>query len=67
MSEEWQPLETAPKDGRAILGFIPGWFAICGTWFQDGQWWMAAGQDGRMGCPPPTHWMPLPEPPRPVP
>lgn len=58
---EWQPIETAPRDGTRILVFYPvldGHIFTAGfefgTW-QSGIW------DGRREQP--THWMPLPEPP----
>lgn len=64
---EWQPIETAPKDGSAILiGGIGGvdrarwgWEApwIDG-WWTDGHRSDAEGPDFT-----PTHWQPLPAPP----
>lgn len=63
MKPEWQPISTAPKDGRVILGFWSmeyvetitfrggGWI-----WSNDGDTWSRGG---------PTHWMPLPSPPEP--
>lgn len=64
---EWQPIETAPKDGTPIIGAIRGSVAyVC--WFQEDAWvfWES---DGRPNLPvrmafSPTHWMPLPEPPK---
>jgi hypothetical protein len=59
---EWQPIETAPKDGTPVLAFIGdgdgaavlGWSAGCREW-QDYN-----GSSPRYD---PTHWMPLPPPP----
>ena len=64
----WQPIETAPKDGRPILAYghialsnhaigVVVWSETYGLWDAEndpdqGPW------DSK-----PTHWMPLPEPP----
>lgn len=67
---EWQPIETAPKDGTHIL---LAWSYKNGTpprvsecfwrndmpFSQDGVWWCF---HGRMFAEP-THWQPLPTPP----
>jgi len=54
VGREWQPIETAPKDGRQlILLLTPSGFpqpAYSNTW------WMAGFS---VECKP-THWMPLP-------
>lgn len=69
---EWQPIETAPKDGTAILAFMPDaaeQFRIMPIEmldFNDGdgpQWWQADVDDGYPLEVTPTHWMPLPQPP----
>lgn len=64
---EWQPIETAPKDGTRILVFGPycGGLPIMATskwlpWTEDRVekgCWYANGVA-------PTHWMPLPDPPK---
>ena len=74
MQNEWQPIETAPRDGTSILGFRPGdtfsghmitaiyW---CGSSPVDSGWWALceAGDHSASDEFDPTHWMPLPEPP----
>ena len=72
---EWQPIETAPKDGTSVdlwvvpRGFSAGGGRVCDAWFFDGQWWVYAedGDEQNRGKIPNeivTHWMPPPEPPR---
>lgn len=59
---EWQPIETAPKDGTQIL--IPGGIAY---WRADVDGWYTITAVEWPGLPVQwnvTHWMPLPEPPR---
>lgn len=59
---EWQPIETAPKDGTRLLlceADQPG--EPCVGWWIAGQW----RDMGDIGCDgqddyQPTHWMPLP-------
>jgi hypothetical protein len=59
----WQPIETAPKDGSPVLGV---WQCLNQTWdynvvqFSDDVWWNYYFD----GSHTPTHWMPLPEPPK---
>ena len=66
---EWQPLETAPKNAVTVLvldmsskpNVVTAYFEDDGAW----KGWVYADQllaDGDF--PRPTHWMPLPEPPR---
>lgn len=60
---DWQPIETAPKDGTEILACTRGT-----KWPPQIVWWEAYGGRGRGqwfyspdGYSWPTHWMPLPE------
>jgi len=63
---DWQPIETAPKDGTDILLYRRNWHQsapVVAGWFEDG--WYAYDHDSEQvpelgGI---THWMPLPEPP----
>lgn len=72
----WQPIESAPTDGSPILlakiaatEALPD-FGIEGTSIH--VWWVVKGywdkweywSDGHGKLVPPTHWMPLPEPPK---
>lgn len=76
---DWQPIETAPKDGTKILGFEPHptitpkeptFRCVCMRW-NDTKWrghgrptfaWVTA-ESGSLVYDP-THWMPLPSPPK---
>lgn len=64
--EDWQPIDTAPKDGTHILLWTPS-VRVVGRWDDE------AYEPGEWRCIPkgygiePTHWMPLPDPPCVVP
>lgn len=74
---EWQPIETAPKDRRVIVVDADGRVEIaywqenprvwedqpqgpCWTVFEPEDYFYAY----HLIAHPPTHWMPLPEPPK---
>ena len=57
-SAAWQPIETAPKDGRSFL------VAHAGTEFMDRAFFISPTELITVGGQyKPTHWMPLPDPP----
>ena len=74
MSDAWQPIETAPKDGTAILGYTTADIPCANNppialirYFEDGfprGWWGATGDSIILRHP--THWMPLPAAPEPL-
>ena len=64
---EWQPIDTAPKDGTAVIvtgGPLIGYELPCviDALYEDGAWHanMWAAPEGELL---PTHWMPRPPPP----
>jgi hypothetical protein len=67
----WQPIETAPKDGTAIIAFIPGTYnkvdiVAFGSDGNSGEAWCHARCVDGLNAGNPSHWMPLPEPPKEV-
>ena len=59
---EWKPIETAPRTSKAILVWCPerkNIYIVC--WFDE---WQHFCGTGRTLNETPTHWMPLPEPPK---
>lgn len=75
MTNDWQPIETAPKDeidcgydgliARRILAWDKQWDATgCAvTAYWDIDHWQVYGRDDNTIHFKPTHWMPLPAPP----
>lgn len=68
---EWQPIETAPRDKTTVLLFIPDarrekdkvQTGSCGKDMNKKDLWIIGNQFGfEVGRP--THWMSLPEPPK---
>lgn len=64
---EWRPIEEAPKDGHRVL--VSGPHAdMPGAWLTIAAWYMGAWHHDlpatRALSSEPTHFMPLPEPPR---
>lgn len=69
---EWQPIETAPKDGTLILmhdgsrdlPFVVHWGHV-GRFTTSPKMWLGH-QFGAMECNKHYQWMPLPPPPNPL-
>jgi hypothetical protein len=66
---EWQPIETAPKDGQTIVAFRneigKGAYTLIFWDDVEGQWaGLTATHEKMLAKHQPTHWIPLP--PRPV-
>lgn len=58
---DWQPIETAPKDGSHILAAASSGFRYIVLWDEDRCHWVR--QDNETPCFP-HNWQPLPAPPR---
>lgn len=67
---EWQPIETAPKTGVVVILGHPGSASETAAWYGDGNvpgWYSEDSWKSQFNswvAFPPTHWMPLPEPPK---
>ena len=64
LTDEWQPIETAPKDGSPVLIFVPS-TGICMyvAWNRNGNWMVFDTGKGHSAHVDATHWRPLPPPP----
>ena len=65
MSEEWYPIETAPTDGTSVLIFEDPTITSAHVYQETYEWVLDhdGGHDSLMPLVP-THWTPLPDPPR---
>lgn len=56
----WQPIETAPKDGRAFLACTGNWMTVC-HWHHHQRCWATNGPaySPYPADEQPTHWQPL--------
>lgn len=55
---KWLPIESAPKDGVEVLTWDGDWVRVAEHAHDD--FWRTLG----LATHKPTHWMPLPEPPK---
>lgn len=65
---DWQPIETAPRDGTSVLlawrGSVDhGWYVNLDSENAESYWVYSC--EGFRAIEEPTHWMPWPEPPKP--
>ena len=75
---KWQPIESAPKDGTRIMvgnehgAWVAEWRPVYQSGYRPADPWASAMLNhehmrdggGVLRHSPPTHWMPLPEPPK---
>ena len=64
---EWQPIETAPKDGTAFLVCSPYRYphtVACVVWEPVHQSWACSWDNWPLEAFVATHWMPLPSSPQ---
>lgn len=67
VSDKWQPIETAPKDGSELLFwseregglYVVFWHGLRKSWL-----WTTHSLDGDEELKHATYWMPLPDPPK---
>lgn len=58
---DWQPIDTAPRDGTRVLLWYPAWIQhVFTAEFEHGNWQTGVWYSNRAK---PTHWMLLPSPP----
>lgn len=64
---EWNPIESAPRDGTRIDIWVPREGRLVNCWHQNGLWLFDSSiiDDDTPGVvyEAPTHWMPIPPPP----
>lgn len=66
-ANEWKPIETAPKDGSRFLAGVDrasGFLQYVAWWDDEFSDWVITSSLTNIICPTPSHWMPLPEPPK---
>ena len=68
MTDNWKPIETAPKDGEIILLSQPSKSMGSGWWDEEKQCWQSVVESVEGMCTYypdflPTFWLPYPKPP----
>jgi hypothetical protein len=62
--QQWQPIESAPKDGTRILIYVPNHGCAYACGFENGLWQTGITELGFRNRSLPSHWMTIPEPPK---
>ena len=62
-ADQWQPIETAPKDGTLFLAYEKGEEMAVMEWSRRCNSFRVCADTEWFSCLHPTHWMPLPVPP----
>ncbi len=66
--DRWQPINTAPRDGRTVLVYLPAGAGpptrqdVVAVFWDPGSGWATAYSGACLDAEP-TYWMPLPDPP----
>lgn len=55
----WQPIQTAPKDGRSVIAWVPGFGMGAFTLFWSDEGWREPAHMNRLTVEP-TYWMAIP-------
>ena len=64
----WQPITSAPRDGRTVLAYLPAHAGsdtrqdVVAIFWDPGSGWATAYSGASLDAEP-TYWMPLPDPP----
>jgi len=62
---EWQPINTVPRDASMVDLWSASWGRLTNCRWDEGKWWRARNGYEEYEFDP-THWMPLPAPPKPL-
>lgn len=61
---QWEPIESAPKDSTVVLLWAESYYPVIG-WYDAGKRsWQDVWEHEWRRPKQPTHWMPIPEPPK---
>jgi hypothetical protein len=60
---EWQPIETAPRDASIVIVYCAFCDLVNAAYWGGEVWYWVWSDPPETDCHP-THWMPLPDPPK---